>query len=224
VHQLAKAGARLYSSEQDYTGLVALDPFDPNRLFMSSAIDPRNDASLGVHELFEGKTTNGGVSWAWTPITFNSQVDNLRPIVPIWDANHTTLLWMRGTYSSQLDYNMDIVGLTSFGNLQGMIEGDLNGDRALDLADFAIYISYMHTNLNTLSAEQAYARGDLNGDFTNDAQDFFLFRAAYNETNGSGSFEAALASVPEPVPVTGQTLAAAIFVGAIWRRRGSRLP
>lgn len=113
VYPLAKAGARLYQSEQDYTGLVALDPHDPNRLFVSSTIDPRNDAFLGVHEVFEGKTTSGGARWTWTPITINSKVDNLRPIVPIWDSKHSALLWMRGTYSSMHDYKLHIVGLIS---------------------------------------------------------------------------------------------------------------
>jgi hypothetical protein len=112
VHQLAKAGARLYRSEQDYTGLVALDPHDPNSLYMSTTVDPRDGSMLTFHEIFQGKTNDGGSSWSWLPITFNSQMDNLRPIVPVWDAEHTALVWMRGTYRSMHDYDLDIVGLT----------------------------------------------------------------------------------------------------------------
>jgi hypothetical protein len=112
VHQLAKAGARLYRSEQDYTGLVALDPHDPNSLYMSTTVDPRDGSMLTFHEIFQGKTNDGGSSWSWLPITFNSQIDNLRPIVPVWDAEHTALVWMRGTYRSMHDYDLDIVGLT----------------------------------------------------------------------------------------------------------------
>ena len=41
-------------------------------------------------------------------------MDNLRPIVPVWDADHTALVWMRGTYRSMHDYDLDIVGLTDF--------------------------------------------------------------------------------------------------------------
>jgi hypothetical protein len=115
VHPLAKAGARLYPSEQDYTGLVALDPHDSNTVYVSSPIDPRNEALLGVHEIFRGATTDGGSSWTWSPITFNSQVDNLRPVVPVWDGDHTALIWMRGTYRSMHDYDLDIVGLIGFG-------------------------------------------------------------------------------------------------------------
>jgi hypothetical protein len=218
VHQLAKAGARLYPSEQDYTGLVALDPFDPNRLFISSTIDPRDDTNMPKHEIFEGQTANGGASWTWTPITFNSQMDNIRPIVPIWNSTHTALTWMRGIYSSQLNYDMDIAGLTSFGPLQGQVMGDVNGDHMLNLDDFIIYIANMHTNLGGLSPAQAYARGDLNGDLKNNAADFILFRRAYNETLGDGAFEAALASVPEP-SVTCLLLLAGISASARWRRK-----
>jgi len=48
VNQLAKAGGFLYGSEPDYTGLVALDPNDPDRLFISSKIDPRDDEYEGL--------------------------------------------------------------------------------------------------------------------------------------------------------------------------------
>jgi hypothetical protein len=111
VHQLAKAGARLYRSEQDYTGLVALDPHDPNTVYMSSTIDPRDDSDLGVHEIFRGKTDDLGATWLWSPITQRSEMDNLRPIVPIWDEEHTALVWMRGVYRTMHDYDLDIVGL-----------------------------------------------------------------------------------------------------------------
>ena len=37
---------------------------------------------------------------------------------------NTALLWMRGTYSSYTDYDMDIVGLTAFGPLTAQVAGD----------------------------------------------------------------------------------------------------
>ena len=113
VHELAKAGGFLYAVEDDYTGLVALDPHDPNRLFISTKIDPRSDLAMPRYEIFEGTTSDGGANWSWSPITFNSTVDNLRPIVPAWDDDHTALLWMRGTYSTYTNYNLDIVGIDS---------------------------------------------------------------------------------------------------------------
>jgi hypothetical protein len=138
--------------------------------------------------------------------------------VPIWDADHTALVWMRGKYNSQLNYDMDIVGLTAFGPLEGFILGDLNDDHVLNLVDFSTYISYMHTNLSGLSAAEAYARGDLNGDFKNDGHDFILFRGSYNDENGAGAFEAALGGVPEP-GATGVLVVAGIVLNSGWRRR-----
>ena len=71
------------------------------------------------YEIFEGNTANGGATWAWDPITYNSTMDNIRPIVPKWDNQHTALLWMRGTYTTYTNYNMAIVGLTEISPLTG---------------------------------------------------------------------------------------------------------
>ncbi|HTY38592.1 MAG TPA: T9SS type A sorting domain-containing protein [Bacteroidota bacterium] len=108
---LGKAGLKLYASEQDYTGLAALCPNDPNTIYISTTYDPRNNASLGVHEIFRGVTTDHGATWTWTPITRNSVRDNFRPIVPAWDRKSTALLWLRGTYSSAQLFDASVVGL-----------------------------------------------------------------------------------------------------------------
>ena len=213
VHELAKAGARLYPNEQDYTGLVALDPSDPDILYMSTTIDPRDDADLGVHEIFKGVTGDSGENWTWTPITFNSTVDNLRPIVPIWDDEHTALVWMQGTYYSQVNYDMQIVGLTEFGPLVGELFGDLNLDGVLDPLDIGQFFTYLHTNLSGLTEAEAKARGDMNGDFQNNYADFVLFQKAYEDENGPGSF----AAVPEPGSLVLSLIATAFSVLA-WRR------
>ena len=59
---------------------------------ISSADDKRH------RELFRGETADGGATWSWTPITANSTMDNLRPIVPKWNDPRTALVWMRGNY------------------------------------------------------------------------------------------------------------------------------
>jgi hypothetical protein len=107
VHEMAYAGRRLYPGEDDYTGLAALDPHDPNVVYISTDAEPSTGKPLMSvadkrrHcELFRGETVDGGAHWTWTPITANSTVDNLRPIVPKWDAPHTVLTWMRGAYRS----------------------------------------------------------------------------------------------------------------------------
>lgn len=91
---LGKAGLKLYSSEQDYTGLGALCPNDPNTIYISTPYDPRDNTNLGVHEIFKGVTVDHGATWTWTPITRNSVRDNLRPIVPSWDKDNSVLLWL----------------------------------------------------------------------------------------------------------------------------------
>ncbi len=108
---LGNAGLKLYSSEQDYTGLAALHPNDPTTIFISSTYDPATNASLAKHEIFKGVTSNNGATWTWTAITKNSTMDNMRPIVPAWDAAHTALLWFRGSYTSAQSINAAVVGL-----------------------------------------------------------------------------------------------------------------
>ncbi|MEJ2627488.1 MAG: carbohydrate binding domain-containing protein, partial [bacterium] len=106
---LAQAGLKLLEWEQDYTGLGALHPDDPHIIYISTPIDPRDDADLGVHEIFKGVTDDQGATWQWFPLTRNSVRDNLRPIIPAWDENHTALLWLRGSYFGTFD--AAVVGL-----------------------------------------------------------------------------------------------------------------
>ncbi len=107
VHEMAYAGTRLYAGEDDYTGLVALDPNDPGVVYISTDADPLTGAPLLStadrrvhHELFRGTSSDAGKTWRWEPITANSTVDNLRPTVPRWNDKRTALVWMRGTYKN----------------------------------------------------------------------------------------------------------------------------
>ncbi len=113
TNPLAYAGNFLYAAENDYTGLVALDPNDANTLFLSTDVDPATGAPVGTgkHEIYRGTTADGGATWAWDAITSNSTVDNIRPMVPEWDGTRRAIMWMRGTYTTYANYDTDIVGL-----------------------------------------------------------------------------------------------------------------
>jgi len=111
---LGKAGRKLFTDEPDYTGLGALHPETPNVIFISTNVDPRDDTTLLTrHELFEGVTCDRGATWRWAPLTQDSKGDNIRPIVPKWDASHTLLLWLNGTYNTSQQYRLTVVGSTA---------------------------------------------------------------------------------------------------------------
>jgi len=117
-HEMAFAGTRLYPGEDDYTGLVALDPEDPDVVFISTDADPATGEPLVSqadgerhHEIFRGATEDRGASWSWQAVTRNSSTDNLRPIVPPSRGRTSALLWLRGTYRSYTDYDLAVVGL-----------------------------------------------------------------------------------------------------------------
>lgn len=113
--EIAYAGSCLYPAEYHYTGLAALDPGDPQRVFISTDVDPLTGSPLVSrtdgkrhYELFQGtRSTNGG-DWTWVALTRDSTVDHIRPVVPEDSKNRTVLLWLRGEYRSYVDYDLDV--------------------------------------------------------------------------------------------------------------------
>jgi hypothetical protein len=117
-YDLTFAGTYLCRGEVHYTGLACLDPQNPDVLYISTNADPVTGKPLisgsdgkRHYEIFRGRTGDGGAHWQWQPITRDSRVDNLRPIVPIRPGRRTILLWLRGTYSMYTDYELQIVGI-----------------------------------------------------------------------------------------------------------------
>lgn len=109
VHPLAAAGPGLLPHEQDYTGLATLDPYDADALVLSTPIDPRDGRPLAHRELFRGRTDDGGAGWRWEPITEDSAVDNLRPILAPGDPAVEHLLWFRGEMRSSQHFDCEVV-------------------------------------------------------------------------------------------------------------------
>jgi len=64
----------------------------------------------GYDDIEKMKRDNGA-TFKWTPVTANSTKDNIRPVVPKWDARHTALLWMQGKYGTAQSYTEAIVGI-----------------------------------------------------------------------------------------------------------------
>jgi BNR repeat-containing family member len=105
THEIAYAGRRLYAGEDDYTGLGAIDPQNTSVVYISTDADPVAGKPLVSaadnqrhREIFRGVSPDNGRTWKWTPVTANSTMDNLRPLVPVWPDPRTALVWMRGTY------------------------------------------------------------------------------------------------------------------------------
>jgi hypothetical protein len=115
-HEIAFAGHKLYPGEDDYTGNVALDPQDPDSVYISTNADPVTGKPLisaadgrRHWEIYRGRTADGGAHWKWTPVTQNSDKDNIRPIVPIWKDKRVAALWLRGKMRTYTDYDFEVV-------------------------------------------------------------------------------------------------------------------
>jgi BNR repeat-containing family member len=117
--QVAFGGHRLYSGEDDYSGLITLDPADPATVYFATSADPVAGTPLissadgkRHYEIYRGTTRDAGRSWAFVSITANSTQDNLRPIiVPGTPKGTTALLWFRGMYRTYRDYQTEVVGV-----------------------------------------------------------------------------------------------------------------
>lgn len=91
--------------EENYSGGMTLDPLDPSTIYFSHQVN-------GIFELSKARTRNLGKSWTITPITRNSQWNNVRPVIPRYKkrSDPTVLLWMQfRKYLHYTDYDADIV-------------------------------------------------------------------------------------------------------------------
>jgi hypothetical protein len=111
--------------------------------------------------------------------------------------------------------NIELIATRSTGENDGYADnisfilgqmGDLNFDAAINAADWNLFRTGQQVNMTAFTRGQSLALGDLNADFHNDHADFVLFKSAFESANGTGSFGAMLAGVPEPA-----TLLLALF-------------
>lgn len=111
--------------------------------------------------------------------------------------------------------NVDFVGNSG----KRFTVGDLNFDGLFTAADWTAFNAGGEVILNGLSLAQQYQAGDLNSDGENNIFDFAIFKNAYEAANGLGSFDAMLASIPEPSGIALMTLSSILL---ITRRRSAR--
>ncbi len=111
--EVARGGSRLYPGEDDYTGNICIDPDDVAVVYFSTNVDPRTGAATAGdrHEIWRGVTADRGRTWSLAPVTRESRVDNLRPIVPASDGRYGALLWLRGRYESYASWDLQVVGV-----------------------------------------------------------------------------------------------------------------
>lgn len=109
--EIAFAGRGLYEKEREYSGGICLDPDDLSVVYISANVDPVTGQKTGTgrYEVYRGRTSDGGRSWTWTPLTRDSRVDNLRPVVPAGHPEGTFVLWFRGEYRDYCHFNTELV-------------------------------------------------------------------------------------------------------------------
>ncbi|MEE2819610.1 MAG: hypothetical protein VX615_03255, partial [Planctomycetota bacterium] len=110
-HEVGYAGTRLYPREDDYTGLICIDPAIPSTVYFSSNVIPWNGNPLiskadnkQHYEIWRCDTTNGGENWHITKVTSNSATDNIRPMMPE-GSDEPILIWMEGEYITYQNFN-----------------------------------------------------------------------------------------------------------------------
>lgn len=115
-YEIAYAGSRLYPMEDEYTGLIALHPDNPDIVYISTDADPVTGEPLisnadgeRHHEIYRGLTEDNGATWSWKPVTQHSSADNIRPVV-VSDTSDWAVLWLRGEYRTYTDYNLEVAG------------------------------------------------------------------------------------------------------------------
>lgn len=111
--EIAHAGKYLYKVESSYTGLMAFDPEDPTKVYISSDVNPTTGEDLGgVHEIYKATIgPNDNINTIkWETVTSNSNYRNIRPII-VSNEGYKVLLWLNGPWYSYVDYSSNVQGI-----------------------------------------------------------------------------------------------------------------
>ena len=110
--QIAFAGTRIYTPENHYAGGITLDSENLDTVYISANVDPVTGAenATGRYQIYQGKTADNGATWDWKQMTFDAQIDNLRPFVPRNHKGKNFVIWFQGEYNHYESFNTRIVG------------------------------------------------------------------------------------------------------------------
>ncbi|MCL7762549.1 glycoside hydrolase family 88 protein [Polaribacter sp. Z014] len=111
--EIAYAGKCLYTMESSYTGLMAFDPEDPTRVYISTDVNPSTGEYINnIHEIYTAKIdVNDDISTIkWEAITANSEYRNIRPMV-VSNEGKKVLIWLSGPWKSFVNYKPDVKGI-----------------------------------------------------------------------------------------------------------------
>lgn len=95
--------------EPHYMGNMTIDPLKPEVVYLSREVN-------NVFEIEKFRTKDGGETWQITPVTKNSEYDNVRPYVPRNKPERasTVVLWMENkkyihytNYDTRINYYID---------------------------------------------------------------------------------------------------------------------
>ncbi len=88
--------------EPYYSGGIMLDHGDTNVIYTSRPIN-------GVYEIERWTSSDDGKTWTASPLTKDSQKNNVRPVIPRgFDKASPCVLWMHGDYIHYTNYQTDI--------------------------------------------------------------------------------------------------------------------
>lgn len=111
--EIAFAGKCLYTMESSYTGLMAFDPEDPTRVYISTDVNPSTGEKINnIHEIYTAKVgVEDDISTIkWEALTSNSEFRNIRPMV-VSNKTHKVLIWLSGPWDSYVNYKSDVKGI-----------------------------------------------------------------------------------------------------------------
>lgn len=111
--QIAFAGTHLYVPENHFAGGIAIDPENENVVYISTNVNPESGKlnKTQRYQIFRGVTKDNGNSWKWEQLTFDTEKDNLRPIVPRNHEYEICVIWFSLKTNDAAGFESEVFGI-----------------------------------------------------------------------------------------------------------------